>query len=193
MDVCILLCLNLHLFLSLQVIYATHICGLCPAGFFFKGCLNNSSPICERCPDRSFKTGLNELRHCTKCRQCLGRNSVIFRRCNGTHDTECRCRDGYFLDKRTSQCSRCSKCIGKNNIVIRKCHGSRNTLCECKEGYYFDTEVLYCTQCKHCKRGQGVVKNCTRTSNTQCSRCVKVSCGCVLLSRLMIMGNLIEV
>lgn len=161
--------------MSLQVIYATHICGLCPAGFFYKGCLNNSSPICERCPEGTFKAGLNGLRHCTKCRHCSARNTIVVNKCNATYNTECRCIDGYYFDKEISQCSRCSKCIGKNNVVVRKCHGTLNTECRCKDGYYFDTGALFCSRCSNCKRGQGVVKNCTRRANTKCARCVKVS------------------
>ncbi|XP_031554068.1 tumor necrosis factor receptor superfamily member 16-like isoform X2 [Actinia tenebrosa] len=160
------------LILSITVIYATHICGLCPAGFFYKGCLNNSAPFCERCPEGTFKDGLNVIRQCTKCRQC-GLNSVIINKCNVTHDTKCRCRDGYYFDKDKSQCIRCSKCIGKNNVVVRKCNGTHNTVCRCKDGYYFDTGALYCSRCKNCKRGHGVVKNCTSTTNTRCQRCVR--------------------
>ena len=46
-------------------------------------------------------------------------------------------------------------------------------MCGCEDGYFYG-ELLICVKCQLCKRGRGVVKNCTVTSDTVCGLCEKV-------------------
>lgn len=57
--------------------------------------------------------------------------------------------------------------------MVEPCTRSTNTKCSCQAGYYYDDDISFCLKCTPCKKGQGVVKNCTATSDTQCDFCVK--------------------
>ncbi|XP_078351696.1 tumor necrosis factor receptor superfamily member 16-like isoform X1 [Oculina patagonica] len=90
-------------------------------------------------------------------------------------DTGCqRCPNGTFTDKfNATKCSQCDRCNGRHNEITKVCTSSSNTECSCQSGYYFDGSIVFCEKCSQCKRGRGVVRNCTATSNTVCKHCVK--------------------
>ena len=86
-----------------------------------------------------------------------------------------KCPNGTFSDKHnTTKCSPCDRCSGRHNEMVEPCTRSTNTKCSCQAGYYYDEDISFCLKCTPCKKGQGVVKNCTSTSDTQCDFCVKV-------------------
>ena len=93
-----------------------------------------------------------------------------------TSNTGCQnCPNGTYSDRNNAtKCAPCDKCVGKYNEMIKPCTSSSNAKCSCQPGYYYNTGFTFCLKCVPCRRGQGVVRNCTATSNTVCDPCEKV-------------------
>jgi hypothetical protein len=60
-----------------------------------------------------YDSNVGECRNCsTKCPS----NAYIYKTCNGSHDTQCICKKGYFMavDMSCKPCSQCESGWGKN-------------------------------------------------------------------------------
>lgn len=92
---------------------------------------------------------------------------------NSTHSGCERCPNGTFTSQTNSpSCSNCKSCEGKHNRISQQCTSTTNTKCECEPGYFF-SGFLICLKCSPCRRGMGLKRNCTATSDTVCESCEK--------------------
>ncbi|XP_048585871.1 tumor necrosis factor receptor superfamily member 16 isoform X2 [Nematostella vectensis] len=166
-----ILAAKIVIFLVSDAIYASHVCGLCPAGYFIKSCANQTTPVCERCPEGTYISGRNNYHRCQICSACRGSKNQVISACNATHDTVCRCQEGYFWDTGTLYCAECKSC-GRGRGVVRNCTHNHNTVCrKCeKEKTYSPgkSRTDGCLMCKNCPAGQTVSEKCTRRKDTVC-------------------------
>ncbi|KFQ41998.1 Tumor necrosis factor receptor superfamily member 10C, partial [Nestor notabilis] len=68
----------------------------------------HSRGVCVPCTEGvDYTAHENGLEECLSCRQCKD-DQTILRPCTPTHDTECRCKQGYFCP--AEGCEICHKC-----------------------------------------------------------------------------------
>lgn len=146
-------------------------CMTCPPGFGVEHqCLDNEETRCASCrPGETFSTTYSDVATCMNCSKCP-LHALLLKECNVTHDTECVCEKGFYLDNETNQCLSCELC-SHGWGVARQCSPKRNTVCrKCPPGTYSGllSATLGCELCTTCRANQAMLQECTPIQDTIC-------------------------
>ncbi|XP_053281780.1 tumor necrosis factor receptor superfamily member 1A [Pleuronectes platessa] len=109
----------------------------CPAGSYKKKDCDNRTGYneCQECVKGTYTVIGNTRTKCLRCGSCR-RDEVIIRPCNSTHNVECGCKEGYYLEGTKSNggyCIRCDcqYCKGPDaNRDVKKCQPCQRACAE---------------------------------------------------------------
>ncbi|XP_030341154.1 tumor necrosis factor receptor superfamily member 10B-like isoform X2 [Strigops habroptila] len=109
-----------------------HCCVSCPAGTYVAQHCSapHSRGICMPCTDGvGYTAHENGLEECLSCRQCKD-DQTILRPCTPTHDTECRCKQGYFCPAEDCEiCHKCSTMCPEGKEIVQACNATMDLGC----------------------------------------------------------------
>ncbi|XP_065538880.1 tumor necrosis factor receptor superfamily member 10B-like isoform X3 [Lathamus discolor] len=109
-----------------------HCCVFCPAGTYVaQHCrAPHSRGICVPCTGgEGYTAHENGLEECLSCRQCKD-DQTILRPCTPTHDTECRCKQGYFCPVEGCEiCHKCSTMCPEAKKMVPTCNATTDLGC----------------------------------------------------------------
>ncbi|KAM9556162.1 uncharacterized protein ACIB01_007897 [Guaruba guarouba] len=109
-----------------------HCCVFCPAGTYVaQHCrAPHSRGVCVPCTASVGYTAYeNGLEECLSCRQCKD-DQTILRPCTPTHDTECRCKQGYFCPAEGCEiCQKCSTMYPEGTETVQTCNATMDLGC----------------------------------------------------------------
>ncbi|XP_012986181.2 tumor necrosis factor receptor superfamily member 6-like [Melopsittacus undulatus] len=109
-----------------------HCCVFCPAGTYVaQHCrAPHSRGICVPCTEGvGYTAHENGLDECLSCRQCKD-DQTILRSCTPTHDTECRCKQGYFCPAEGCEiCHKCSTMCPEGKKIVQTCNATMDLGC----------------------------------------------------------------
>ncbi|XP_022241082.1 tumor necrosis factor receptor superfamily member 16-like isoform X1 [Limulus polyphemus] len=146
-------------------------CQSCPPGFGVKyKCTNTEETQCVPCRSGdTFSTTSDDETVCIKCSECP-ENSRLIEKCNATHDIQCACEKGFYMDTEEKFCKHCELC-SHGWGVARQCSATKNTMCrKCPPGTYSGllSGTLGCELCTTCHESQIMLQECTPIQDTIC-------------------------
>ncbi|XP_076374216.1 tumor necrosis factor receptor superfamily member 16-like isoform X1 [Tachypleus tridentatus] len=146
-------------------------CLSCPPGFGVKyKCTSTEETQCVPCRSGDiFSTASDDETVCVKCSECP-KNSRLVKKCNATHDVECACEKGFYMDTKEKACKHCELC-SHGWRVARQCFATINTVCrKCPPGTYSGllSGTLGCELCITCRESQVILQECTPIQDTIC-------------------------
>ncbi|XP_076374217.1 tumor necrosis factor receptor superfamily member 16-like isoform X2 [Tachypleus tridentatus] len=152
-------------------------CLSCPPGFGVKyKCTSTEETQCVPCRSGDiFSTASDDETVCVKCSECP-KNSRLVKKCNATHDVECACEKGFYMDTKEKACKHCELC-SHGWRVARQCFATINTVCrKCPPGTYSGllSGTLGCELCITCRESQVILQECTPIQDTICIATQKV-------------------
>ncbi|KAK0065298.1 tumor necrosis factor receptor superfamily member 10C [Biomphalaria pfeifferi] len=126
----------------------------CPAGQY------HSSKGCKDCPNESFMDEDNHFNSECKACQKQEEDTVLMRKCNATHDSVLKCKEGkYNVNGATVTCQPCTQCTEKNLYEVEKCLPTRDAIC--------------CTRPAMSLKKKNGINNCSQSSTDTSFCCVE--------------------
>ncbi|XP_035037887.1 tumor necrosis factor receptor superfamily member 6B [Hippoglossus stenolepis] len=132
------------------------VCEGCAPGTYLRApCKATSRSECAPCPPGSYTELGNYIRKCLRCSVC-GRYEVVRTACTAHSNTQCACKEGFYLNKQHDICMRHSACPSGQG-VLSKGTSDENTVCHvCSNGTFSD--------------GVSAHHNCTKSQSCDCPR-----------------------
>lgn len=129
-------------------------CDRCHPGYKLKDkCLGQGQrSVCEKCGNGTYSDKSNFYDKCFSCKKCDKDNMVTMSNCTITKNSECKCKDGYYmkmLDDTTQECKKCKTC-GDGQLTAGNCTGENYNHCICKDKHYKVKNNL-CEPCDECR------------------------------------------
>ncbi|CAN0051792.1 unnamed protein product [Lampetra fluviatilis] len=181
---------------EIQYKFQDHCCPLCHIGSFkVRDCeASGKETVCDLCTPGTFMDEPNHSDRCMRCRECdTVAGFVVTKNCSNKLNTECRCRDGMYVNPHYSWiCLHCQTCQ-QGHKATQPCTSFTDTECApCLDGEYSDGHnCLSCLRCEdqHLETEQP----CKPNSNTQCKKhsntviVVTVSVLCLFIVIIVVM------
>ncbi|XP_032824943.1 tumor necrosis factor receptor superfamily member 6-like [Petromyzon marinus] len=182
---------------EIQYKFQDHCCPLCHIGSFkVRDCeASGKETVCDLCTPGTYMDEPNHSDRCMRCRECDAvAGFVVAKNCSNKLNTECRCRDGMYVNPHYSGiCLHCHTCQ-QGHKTTQPCTPLTDTECApCLDGEYSDGHnCLSCLRCEdqHLETEQP----CRPNSNTQCKKhsnmlviVVTVSLLCLFIVIIVVM------
>lgn len=151
------------------------LCDRCAPGFRLRAhCTRSRQTECEPCEPGLFTEFWNYIPDCLQCDTCWDHQRVA-RPCNGTVNTVCECKPGFYWDQHF--CKRHTACKPGHGV---KAAGTphRDTVCEvCADGWFADVTQAHAVCVPHsvCSAEQHRMLSGSRWHDRVCATCQQLT------------------
>ncbi|XP_069506989.1 tumor necrosis factor receptor superfamily member 6B [Ambystoma mexicanum] len=148
-------------------------CDKCPPGTYVAShCTQEARTVCRPCPNRHYTQFWNYVERCRYCNVFCNEREVEARPCSATHNRQCQCQPGYYLD--FEFCIEHSSCPPGTGVqTLGTVHA--NTQCQkCPPGTFsnISSSTAPCRPHRNCQEeGLEVNVEGTQHQDTLCTTC----------------------